>query len=98
MDIESADRPPLRQATEDDLRRVFTGEFETPLSLVRNYGDRLETTEASAGEYRLAYYEAVTGRWHEATAPLTLAQVKDAFSDYFQGNWNWHPRHEWRTM
>ena len=98
MDIESADLQPVRQATEEDLTRLFAADLATPLTLVRNYGDRLHAAASGSDRYRLAYYEAVTGHWHEATAPLTAAQVKDAFFDYFQGNWNWHNCFEWRTM
>ena len=98
MDIDISDRPPIRQATEDDLHGVLAAGFGATVALVRNYGDRFQVTRRADGSYRLAYYEAVTGRWQEAAAPLSLDQVKDAFLDYFQGNWNWHPRHEWRTM
>lgn len=97
MDIEIADHAPIRQATLDDLTRVFAGELEPRMELVRNYGDRLAATTDGNG-VRLAYYEAVTGHWQEATEPLSRVQVKDAFFDYFQGNWNWHQRHAWRTM
>src|SRR5687768_10931005 len=98
MDIESAKLPPIRQATDDDLQAVFAADFGVTLSLLRNYGDRLEAAAADDGRFRLAYYDAVAGRRHEAETPLSFEQLKDAFFDYFQGNWNWHRSHVWRTM
>lgn len=97
MDIESAKLPPIRQATEDDLQVVFAADFGAAVTLVRNYGDRLEATAAGDGRFRLAYYDAVSGRRHEAEALLNLEPLKDAFFDYFQGNWNWHRGQTWRT-
>ena len=99
MDIEIADQQPIRQATDDDLQGVFAGDVELPLTLARNYGDRLEATAAGGGDgYRLAFYEAVTGRWQEAGGALSRTQLKDAFLDFFEGKWNWYNHHEWRTI
>ena len=98
MDIETAKREAIRQATEDDLRSVLAEDFGATLTLVRNYGDRFEAIEDASGGYRLAYYDAISGGRWAAVETLTLAQVKDAFCDYFLGHWNWHGRQTWRTM
>jgi hypothetical protein len=98
MDVESAKLPPIRQASEDDLRDAFAEDFGAAIALVRNYGDRLEASAASDDRYRVAYYDAVSGLRQQAEALLSREQVKDAFFDYFQGNWNWHQGHAWRTI
>src|SRR5262245_30407334 len=98
MDIEHGERPPIRQATERDLHDVFAGEVEIKIALVRNYGDRMEATATSEGWFRLTYFEAATGHWQEAEAPLTRGQVTEVFLDYFQGKWNWHNLHSWRRI
>ena len=97
MDLESAKLPPIRQATENDLHGAFAADFGATIALVRNYGDRLEAA-ATDGGYRMAYYDAASGRSYEADALRSLDQVKDAFSDYFQGNWNWHQDCTWRNI
>ena len=98
MDIECAKLPPIPQATDDDLQAVFAADFGSTVTLVRNYGDRLEANATDNDQFHLAYYDAVSGRRHEAETPLSFEQLKDAFVDYFQGNWNWHRSHVWRTM
>lgn len=98
MDIESAKLPPIPQATADDLQEVFAGDFGAALALVRNYGDRLEAAAADDGRYRVAYYDAVSGERQEAETPLSFEQLKEAFFDYFQGNWNWHRGRVWRRI
>ncbi|MCI0680665.1 MAG: hypothetical protein L0Y71_01060 [Gemmataceae bacterium] len=98
MDIECAKLPPVLQASEQDLHDVFAADFGAALTLVRNYGDRLEAVAADSDRYRLAYYDAVSGRRHEAEALLDAEQLRDAFFDYFQGNWNWHRSQAWRTI
>src|SRR5687768_6510612 len=98
MDIESATRPPIVQATEDDMQGVLAGDFGATLRLLRNYGDRLEAEATAEGTFRLAYYDATNGRWQQAEAPLGRDQVKEAFWDYFQGKWNWHGSQTWRTI
>ena len=98
MDIECTKLPPIPQATEEDLQAVFAADFGVTLTLVRNYGDRLEAVAADNGRFRLAYYDAAAGRRHEAETQLSFEQLKDAFLDYFQGNWNWHQGHVWRTI
>ncbi len=98
MDIESAKLPPIRQATEDDLQEVFAADFGATVTLVRNYGDRFEAVAGDDGQYRVAFYDAVSGQRHEAETALSFEQLKDAFFDYFQGNWNWHQSHGWRTI
>src|SRR5262245_23736808 len=98
MDIETAAGPPIRQASEDDLRGILASDLGERLALVRNYGDFLEATALPGGSFRVRYYDAVSGRAHAAAEPWSSDQVKDAFLDYFQGNWNWHGRSAWRTI
>ena len=98
MDIETANQDPVRQASEDDLRGILAGDFGSTVTLVRNYGDRFEAAAEPGAGYRLTYYDAVSGRRWAALEALSLDQVKEAFCDYFQGNWNWHGRQTWRPI
>jgi hypothetical protein len=95
VDLEPANAAVLHEATADDLQGLLERGFGAALVLRRNYGDWLRVEAVGEQQFRLEYFDAVSGKRFRADEECPPDRVNDVVRDYFGGHWNWHRAVAW---
>ncbi len=104
MDIESEKLPPVANASEADLARIFAMPFGAFIILTAEDGSFIQAADAwalddqASGMWVLEYRDGPSGRQYAATKAVPLQRVHAAFLSYLRHNEQWLQLQPWKEI